>query len=155
MSHKSEALRALGLESHEEGKKRGQVSNSAKDLMDCSTQTQKWSLCPRVSHRLEFLVLNRRAVAEKPGVWWINFWLIVMYVYKCVVLKINSNNNKNPDWMIFTCILYKYCLTLFENCYTWLMEDCCVCGNSVIFFSLPLPFFLACRIVERLISLNI
>ena len=44
--------------------------------------------------------------------------------------------------MIFTCILYKYCLTLFENCYTLLMEDCCVCGNSVIFFSLPLPFLI-------------
>lgn len=43
--------------------------------------------------------------------------------------------------MIFTCILYKYCLTLFENCYTLLMEDCCVCGNSVIFLLPPALFF--------------
>lgn len=41
VGHKSEALRALGLESHEEGRKRGQVLNPAKDLMDCLTKTQK------------------------------------------------------------------------------------------------------------------
>lgn len=59
VGHKSEALRTLGLESHEEGRKRGQVLNLTNDLMDCSTKTQKWSLCLRTSHRLEFLVLNR------------------------------------------------------------------------------------------------
>lgn len=69
VGHKSDALRALGLENREEGKKRGQVLTLSKDMMDCSTRTQKCSLCPSTSHRLEFLVLNRRAVALKLGVW--------------------------------------------------------------------------------------
>lgn len=37
---------------------------------------------------------------------------------QCIILKINISNNKNPDWLTFTCILYKYCLTRFGNCYT-------------------------------------
>lgn len=35
VGHKSKPLRALGLESHEEGRKRGQVWNLTKDLMEC------------------------------------------------------------------------------------------------------------------------
>lgn len=59
--------------------KNGHVSNLTKDLMNYSTKTQSQCLC--ASHRLEFLVLKRRAVAKTLGVWWIHFWLIVVCVY--------------------------------------------------------------------------
>lgn len=54
---------------------------------------------------------------------------------QCVILKINNNNDKNPDWLIFTCILY---IILFDQpslktVVLHLMEECCVCGNSVRF----------------------
>lgn len=70
---------------------------------------------------------------------------------QCVILKINGNNNENSGWLIFICILYKYCLTLLENC----MEDCCVHGKSVIFGLFPLVFSFLPAESLRLLSLNI
>lgn len=111
-------------------------------------------MCPCASHRLEFLVPNRRAVAKKTEGLVNKFLIDCCVCIQRVILKINSNKNKNVDWVIFTCFLCKYCLTPWKLLRLHWVEDCCVCENSVIFSFFPFCFFFffACRIVERLKS---
>lgn len=63
---------------------------------------------------------------------------------QCVILKINNNNNKNPDWFDF--YLYSSHILFdqpsLKTVIFHLMEDCCVCGNSVSFFCCFFFFFL-------------
>lgn len=109
---------------------RSGTSQGPDGLLD---KTQKWSRCPpRASHRLEFLVLKRRVTVGKLGVWWIHFWWIVVCI-QCMILKININNNKHRlvDLPVFfTNIVWP----TFKTVIFHLIEDCCVCKNSVISF---------------------
>lgn len=114
VGHKSEALRDLESQKRK-GKEEGKswTLPMTDELLDQVTEAKS------VSHRLEFLVLNRASCWKKKNGGLLNKFLIDCCVcIQCVILKINSNNSKHPDWLVFTYILYKYCLTHFENCYS-------------------------------------